>query len=288
MRSVLKFKFDPKIVGSMIFKRIKFFPVSPPRARFDHLVNSMSDMRLVNIHVEAATVPYYHPVLMLHLQRHLPGWTGFKAQYYEYVHQHWNSMYGDWDWSDVGQVVVVEQPLLQRDRLMQIFEACPEGSYGYYAKYGLGPFKGVVGSFAAATIDQFFASQIQFLKQPMSPAINEIMSSMETKYWNSRETWLEWIAGKTFTQGMRKLGVSLPSHLLTVWEGQRKPTLPSGEELEEVQLGIALELLREHLPELDKAVFNSWASAVFDHLVENRDIIVDDTPQTEHTIQQRD
>lgn len=262
------FRTSFRAIGARAWPRVRMFSSAPSTPAYHQVLSTCSEPRLARVRIDRATVPYYQPELMNHLRTHLPDWGGFTTVFETHVYQTWNTVYGDWDWSEFGGVVEVEQPLLQRDRLIQIFAACPTGSYGYYAQYGLAPFKAVVGSFAAATIDEFFASQVHFLKQPMSAPMNDIMSSLETKYWDSQQDFTDWLAGKTFTKGMRELGVSVPASLLTVWEGKRKPALPPGEALEEEQLAEATAVLHEALPGLDASAFQSFAADLYQRLTQ--------------------
>lgn len=257
-----------RVMGRRRWRQLKFFNPQKQLPVYQQSLTRYSEVMLVQKQLGIAQTPYYNEELMNHLKRHLPGWQGFRAEFRTYVYGQWNPIYQDWDLSTVKLKIREEQPLLQRDRLMQIFESCPEGSYGYYAQTGLAPFKGLVGSFASATIDQFFASNVQFLKQQFSTDINEIMSTLETRYWNSRKELMDYIAGKSFTKGMRKAGVKVPSVLMTVWEGQRKPTLPDGEALEAEQLKEARSVLtEENLKKLDDAALARFTSELYDQLV---------------------
>ena len=251
--------------GRNLWGRLHFRNRQAQQPFFQQRVLQYPPAQLLRIAVEPTTVPYYSPELMTHLRQHLPNWNGFHTEVRTYFFSTWNSIYGDWDLE--GRVVRIERPLLQRDRLEQIFAACPDGSYGYYASRGLAPFKAVVGSFASATIDEFFASQIHWLKQEFGREVNIIMSTMETRYWNSREDLVEWLAGQTFRAWMRRIGVSIPSYVMTIWEGQRKPSLPPGEALEAEQLQEAINLLNERLPGLNQTAVQEASVEIYNRLV---------------------
>jgi hypothetical protein len=254
--------------GRNVWSRLRFRNPQAQQPYFQQRVLRYPPMQLVRIDIQPTTVPYYNAQLMAHLRRHLPDWNGFHTEVRTYFHSNWNSIYGDWDLE--GTVVRIERPLLQRDRLMQIFQACPEGSYGYYAARGLAPFKSVVGSLAASTIDEFFASQVHWLKQGFSDAINDIMSTMETDYWESREDLVEWLAGRTFTKWMREVGVAVPAYVLTIWEGKRKPSLPEGEAPEEEQLQAAANLLKENLPKLNRDAVEAYSVQLWEEVLRKR------------------
>jgi hypothetical protein len=254
--------------GRRVWENLHFFNRQRALPRYQAALTRYSEAMLIERRIDVAATPYYNQELMAHVRRHLPNWRGFQTEHRSYVYAEWSPIFQEWDWSTAKLVLNQEQPLLQRDRLMQIFAACPEGSYGYYAQFGLAPFKAVVGSFAAATIDELFASQVHILKQPFSPEINDIMSTIETRYWNSREDLLEHIAGLFLIKSGRERGVRWPAKLMTIWEGQRKPKLPEGEALEAEQLAEAQSVLtEENLKKMDDAAMVKFSSDLYDRLV---------------------
>jgi hypothetical protein len=202
---------------------------------------------------------------MAHIQTHLPEWPGFLTEYRTYLTAGWSSIFADWDWQTVALIRDEEQPLLQRDRLMQIFQACPVGSYGYFAAKGLGPFKSVVGSFAAATIDEFFASQVQWLSQPCCADLNALMSELETYYWDNRQKLVEYLAGKTFSKKMRQWGVS--TRVPKTWEGKTKPAVPGGEASEGDQMAEARDLMEGATGTMDAEALEKFSLEVYEKLV---------------------
>ncbi len=240
-------------------------PLPRHTPRFDDTARRLTEPQLLSVHVDLATTPYYNPVLFAHVRRHLPGWAGFRTEFHTVLHSRWNSIYLDWDppTGEAGSVTVEEAPLGRRDRLMQLFEACPVGSYGYYARDGLAPFKAVVGDLAAATIDEFFAGQAHFLKQPFGPQVNEVMSLLETNYWDSRDRFSEWLAGKTFTQGMRKAGVGVAAAVRGLWEGGHAPT-PPGEALDGARLAEVVAAIESRLDDLDARAFEALATELYE------------------------
>jgi hypothetical protein len=162
-------------------------------------------------------IDYYDPQLMSHVKKHLPDFQNFSTNFYTFMVVEWNPIYGDIDWRGHGKIIVVEEVLYQRDRLLQIFGSCPEGSYGYYAQIALTPFKFAVQSFAAARIDEFFAAVAQLLIQPFGPKINGIMTGLESSYWYSldqKAEFIEWAAGQLLSQD----GRALPPWLASQWE----------------------------------------------------------------------
>jgi hypothetical protein len=214
---------------------------------------------LISKESELTTIPYYSEKLMAHVRRNIPGFAGFKADFYTYFVPAWNPIYGDVDWSGdkmVGAIVKVEQVLYQRDRLLQIFHACPQDSYGYYAAQGLGPVKFVVQSFASAEIDKFFASCAQYLSQPFSERINFIMSTLETLYWNSRPAFIDWAAGQLLGQYERAAAVrnaalvGLVSLFLDEWQGSYTQ-LAESRELTHEQIDEVVRVLTELAPQID-------------------------------------
>lgn len=253
--------------GRSFWRTCRFYSTRRPsdnsfrtsRARWASRVNLSERIGL-------ATYPYYDPELMSLLQTHLPAWNGFRTRYLTYLIGQWNSIYGDWDYSPESSELVVEeeQPLLQRDRLMQIFEACPVGSYGFFAAKGLTPFKRVVGSYAAATIDEFFATQVPWLKQPYCDDLNKLMSELETRYWNNRKELRTWLAGKTFTKRMRQWGVS---RIAVVWDGKEGPVIPRGEPLAEKQITEAREVVEGAATDLDDEALEQFSHKLYDDLV---------------------
>lgn len=257
-------------LGRDVWRQVKFH--DNPQRQFPwyrQALSRYSEAMLIERRIDRAAVPYYNHTLMSHLWRHLPNWRGFQTEYRTYAQAQWTPIFQDWDWSTVRIVVDQEQPLLQRDRLMQIFGACPPGSYGYYAQYGLAPFKAVVGSFASATIDEFFASHVQYLKQPFSEQVNDIMSTLETVYWNGRQDLVDWLAGQSFGKVGRELAVAIPANLMTLWEGRRVPAIPEGEALSEAQLAVAqTTLTAENLERLDDAARVGYAAELYQQLVE--------------------
>jgi hypothetical protein len=171
---------------------------------------------------------------MEHVRKHIPEFD-FRATYYTILQDRWNPMYGQLDFSAAAVITEVEGELYERDRLMQLFEQCPEGSYGYYAARGLRPVKLVVQSFAAAQIDQFFASCTELLVQPFGPRSDNIMSALETYYWNTRKDFIDYTAGQLLGQRGRSNAVWLAAKVSEFVEGQRHTKLPDGKELTEEQ-----------------------------------------------------
>ena len=239
--------------------------------RFREVALGFENRQLIAVGWAHVENPALSPELMAHLHHHLPQWTGFRQQVFTYVETEWNSIYGDVEVLPGAAVTTEAQPLGRRDHLEQIFAACPEGSYGYYAQFGLAPFKSLVGNFASATIDEFFASQVHFLKQPMSAMVNDIMSTLETHYWNSREDIIDYIAGRVMTKGMRHLGVATPQVVMQVWEGKRVPGLGPGETLGDEQLAEVVDLLAQNLGGLDQAAAGRFATELCERMIaENR------------------
>jgi hypothetical protein len=122
-----------------------------------------------------------------------------QAKVFEIIEMEWNPIFGDF-WPAIaasGQVKIttIERPLLQRDRLVQLFGAMPKGSYGYYAGKGLKRFEAIVGSMAGARIDQVFAAMTPLIMQPFSQFIENAASDLETTEWDNRKAFFEWLAG---------------------------------------------------------------------------------------------
>jgi len=190
-------------IGRHLWARFRFYNPEMLTPRYQQAVYRYTGSMLLTRRPGLVSRPYYEPELMALLHRHLPEWRDFQTEYYDYIQAQWSSIFGDWDWSTIKIVTNEEQPLLQRDRLMQIFGACPKGSYGYYAKRGLGPVKAVVGSFASAAIDEFFAKHVELLTQPFSELVNVMMSTQETHYWDTRKEFTDWLAGQLLGQSDR-------------------------------------------------------------------------------------
>jgi hypothetical protein len=195
----------------------QYYVASRRRTNYERIIASNS--LLLSTRFGPSTNPYYDPELMAHLRKYL-NFQGFKTRFDTYLVGHWNPIYGELDFT-AGTVVVIEQTLYERDRLLQVFRACPEGSYGYYAYYGLSPIKLLVQSFAAAEIDKFFASLAQFIREPFGADIDNMMTALETMYWISRENWVDYAAGQIIGQEGRSAPVAAASRVLTWVEGQR-------------------------------------------------------------------
>lgn len=253
-----------------------FFRVSPRWSRFRQVLNVQIDRQLLDITWRPVASPVYSLEVMAHLRANLPGWEEFRVPVYTYVDQTWNSIYGDFDTPADARVYEEVGQIGERDRLEQIFAACPAGSYGYYAQWGLAPFKAVVGSTAAATIDEFFAKNVHLLTQPMSPEITEILSTLETKYWNSRTDILDYIAGRVLNKRTRAWGVATPAALRRLWEGERTPALPPGEELDTEQAQEIAEALNENLPQLDLEAAQRFANELYEQAVAGNRVRVAD------------
>lgn len=200
---------------------------------------------------------YYTEELMAHVRKHLKDFENFRAlrQTYLVPTKVYVRLDGDIEIL-LSKVITVEKPLYERDRLLQIFKACPPGSYGYYAYRGLGPVKFFVGSFAAAKIDQFFASLAQFLKQPFGESVDDIMTFAETSYWNSRkehskDDFVNWVAGQVIGQKGRSNTVWLASKVSEWVEGQRHTSLPGGQELTEKDWNEVASVLKEMTEQID-------------------------------------
>jgi hypothetical protein len=249
-----------------------FFTVSPRWSRFRQAVGGQVDRQLLDVSWRVVESPANSPEVIAHVRRYRPEWTGFRSRVYTYLTQEWNPIYQTLETPTGGAELQEEvAPLGQRDMLAQVFEACPEGSYGYYAQWGLAPFRMVAGNVAAATIHEFFASQIQFLMQPMSPEVTEIMSSLETRYWESREDIIDYVAGKVLTKRTRGWAVVTPATLRRLWEGERMPTLAPGETLSQEQLAEIAAQLNAKLGELDAAAARKFAQELFEKMAaENR------------------
>jgi len=250
-----------KTIGRYLYPRIRYYNPETLTPRYREAAYRFTGSMLLTRRPDVVSRPYYNPELMALLHRHLPGWRDFQTEYYTYVQANWSSIYGDWDWSSIEIVHDEEQPLLQRDRLMQIFGACPEGSYGYYAMRGLAPFKMAVGSFASATIDEFFASNIEILKQPFSELVNDIMSTKETAYWDSQQQFIDWFAGQRLRKVDRERVVRWAALLSTFFEGRRTGSGDlTDEQLQQVK--DALESLTvtsfEYFVKDDAAALKAW------------------------------
>lgn len=260
-----------------------FFRVSPRWTRFHQVVNLKVDRQLLDISWRPVESPTISPEIMAHLRRNLPGWQGFRAPVYTFIEQSWNTTYGDLETPADAEVYEEVGQIGQRDRLEQIFAACPPGSYGYYAQWGLAPFKAVFGNLAAATIDEFFAKNVHLLIQPMSAEITDILSGLETKYWDSSKDIIDYIAGKVLSKRTRAWAVATPAALRRLWEGERTPTLPAGEELDTAQAQEIADVLNENLPQLDLEAAQRFAEELCEQAVaENRVRIAEKQPE-EHT-----
>jgi len=212
-----------------------------------------------------ATFPYYNPLLMGHVQQHLPKWEGFTTRYLTYIGGQWNSIYGDWDWQSSVLVTDEEQPLQQRDRLEQILLQCPEGSYGYFMSMVLGPVKSVVGSFAAATIDEFFASQIHWLKQPFTGGLAEFLSKAESVYWENEEALVSYLAGQLLSDKTRYVIVT---KMAEVWKDRQKPPVPPGEAAEEEQMQAALAAVEQVWKDMDRKALQELSTELYKQIKE--------------------
>jgi hypothetical protein len=252
MRPTNRFSFTNlskyRTIGCHLYPRLTFMNPEWKTIRFQEGTKKHANSVLLTEKYDLVTKPYYQPELMEKLHKHLPTWLGFQTWHYTYVQGMWNSIYGELDFRDVAVFIQQEKPLLQRDRLAQIFAACPAGSYGYYAARGLAPFKLAVGSFASAQIDEFFASNIDLLTQPFSKIVNDIMSTKETAYWKSQKEFTNWLAGHFLSKGGREKGVAWPAALHRFAYGT---PVPEGEVLNEEQLAKLKAELEEQLPRLD-------------------------------------
>ncbi|OLR95053.1 hypothetical protein [Actinokineospora bangkokensis] len=256
-----------RAIGENIrLRRTAFWTGSVRWDSFKRTASFYEDRQLLGVGWSQVDNPAQTDEVMKHLHAHLPEWNGFRQRVFTYVQAEFDPIYGDLRVAEGARVYTEAEPLGQREYLEQIFEACPEGSYGYYAKSGLAPFKAVVGNFAAATIDQFFASQVHFLKQPMSPQVNDIMSTMETKYWDTREEAIDFIAGKVLGKAGRELGVATPQFLAELWRGKRVPDLPEGETLDQDQLAAIAGQLNDKITDLDLQAATAFAKSLYDQM----------------------
>ncbi|HEY0694331.1 MAG TPA: hypothetical protein VGD71_35505 [Kribbella sp.] len=264
------FRTNYRSIGANLWqRRATFFRTSPRWFRFQQAIISHTDRQLLDISWRAVQSPSNSPELLAHVRRHLPGWPGFRTRVYTYVDMEWNPIFGELRLPATGPTVHEEvEPEGQRDMLAQLFAACPPGSYGYYAQWGLAPFHTLVGNTAAAGIHMFFASQVQFLKQPMGDLVTKIMSTLETKYWDSRQDVVDHLAGLFLKERGRQLGVAGPQWLRTVWEGQRTPDLPTVDQLSEVQLQEIADTINGNLADLDASVAAKFARELYDKAVE--------------------
>jgi hypothetical protein len=241
-------------VGKHVLPKIRFYNPEKLTPRYQQAAYKYAGSMLLSKTPGLATKPYYQPELTSLLHKHLPNWYGFQTQFYSYLEMNWSSIFGDWDYSSAKLVHKEEQPLLQRDRLMQIFGACPRGSYGYYAYRGLTPFKALVGSYASAAIDEFFASNIELLRQPFTGLVNDIMSTKETVYWNSQQEFTNWLAGQLLGKDGRSNVVRWSARLSTFLEGwaTEQGTLAQ-EQLKQIKAE-----LDASLPGLDQIAFEDF------------------------------
>ncbi|MFD4144443.1 hypothetical protein [Streptomyces sp. NPDC058572] len=95
-----------------------------------------------------------------------------------------------------------------RERLLRVVQACPPGSNGETIAYWLGKVTPVVGNFASATIDEFFAEQIDVLARPYSSEDISFLSGLETEYWRA-QSGLEYVVGALLSAEQRE---SLQNH----------------------------------------------------------------------------
>src|SRR5262249_54589742 len=172
-------------VGRHLYRKFKFYNPQKQTIRYQEWLHAKRYMEVAWTRKGLATHPYYDPELVALLNTHVPSWPGFKTQYFTFLQPQMILSDGEVDLL-TAKFVEIEKPLLQRDRLAQVFGACGKGTYGWYAKRGLAPFKAVVGSWGSATIDEFFAKNIQLLNQPFGVLVNDIMSTQETRYWQSQ------------------------------------------------------------------------------------------------------
>jgi hypothetical protein len=212
-------------------------------------------------------IDYYDPILMGHVRKHLPKFENFSTNFYTFLLTEWNPIYGDTDWQSIGKIIVVEEELYQRDRLLQLFGACSPGSYGYYAEIALTPFKFAVQSFAADKIDEFFASVIQLVKQPYGPEINGIMTALESSFWYSldqKEKFIEWAAGQLLSQD----GRTIPPWLVVQWEtyksGKLREPTKGGDVLTAQQLREIEDVVIEVLPILNSGALKGLTKVLGD------------------------
>jgi hypothetical protein len=208
---------------------------------------------LLSKHAVLVQKPFYDEKLMEHVKKHIKGFRGFQTEGRTYFVTGWNPIYGEEEWTG-GVIVTMEKELYQRDRLLQLFKSCDPGSYGYYAYRGLSPVKFFVQSFASAQIDQFFASNAQFIAQPFGPFVDNIMTTLETAYWNTRprSEVTDYIAGQVIGQKQRSDAVRLASVVSRFLEGIRYSPLPDGRELTEAQWNEIGQILRALVAQVDE------------------------------------
>ena len=205
---------------------VEYYVKQRKRTVYERLIKG--DSVLLKSYYAPPSIPYYDPKLMAHLKKYLK-FQDFRVRYDVYLRGRWNHIYAELDFS-AGEIVTIEQEIYQRDRLMQIFKSCPTGSYGWYAYYGLGPVKFLVQSYAAAEIDKFFGSFAHIIAEPFGRSIDNLMTALETMYWNSRTEWIDYAAGQVIGQPGRSLGVRLGAKAKGYVEDQSKPgTLTEGE-----------------------------------------------------------
>lgn len=216
--------------------------------------------------------PFYNPKLMAHVKKYITGFEGFQVEGRSYFVAGWNPIYGDTDWSG-GVVVTIEKEPYERDRLLQLFKACQPGSYGYYAYRGLSPVKYFVQSFAAAEIDKFFASNAQFIAQPFGPFVDNIMTTLESAYWNARpkNEVRDYIAGQVIGQKQRSDAVRLASVVSRWLETVRHTPLPDGRELTEDQWNEIGQILGAMVAQVDDDSLQGlvwYLNDIYDQMVE--------------------
>jgi hypothetical protein len=264
---VFKPKVDTyKLVGINVWQENKFYSTKLPDNSFSSFNNAtlFYDKIFLDERIGPTTYPPLNPKLMKHVQKYLKWDPVFVTKYQRYALQEWSPIFSDWVWAPLVQIIEEEQPLGQRDVLIQIFQKCPKYSYGYFAAEALAPFKNVVGSFASATIGEFFASQAQWLAEEYCDDLNALMSELETNYWDNRKSLFEYLAGKSFTKRMRQLGVS---RVAKVWDGKKKPSIEPGEASEEKQMEEALKLIEEAAGRMDAQALNEFSLLVYEQLI---------------------
>lgn len=236
-RSMLRFAMNFRAFGGSLYSRMSLYRTSTRYNYYRQLAQGYAGRQLLHVDWVTMPDPAVRPEFVAHLKLHVPDMDGFRSKVFTYVESDFNPVYGDFDPIKEGAKITTEViPSGQRGRLKQIFAACPKGSYGYYAQFGLAPFRLIAGNLAAATIDEFFGSNIEYLKQEMSPATNDIMTTLETKYWRSQKDIVDWLAGMVLTKFGRTVLVAVPAALVRLWEGRRVPDLPPGQKLTEEQL----------------------------------------------------
>jgi hypothetical protein len=262
--------------GKNLFGRSTRYQTWTRYVRFRQISQGYANLQLLDRAWETMPDPAVSPEIMVELQRNLPGWGGFQQEVFTYVQMNWNDMFGDFDDVVPGAALVREIiPSGPRGRLAQIFAACPPGSYGYYAQYGLAPFRLLVGNTAAADIDTFFAQNIRFLKQPMSNEVRDLMSMLETKYWRSRQDLVDWVAGTVLTENRRRAGVSVPATLTRLVEGYRRTEL-GAEELTTEQLTQIQSTLRQGIDEMTLEAVQRRASELADQMIRENLVEIED------------